>query len=109
MHVLEHVPDDAAAMRELARVLRPDGLAVVMVPAHGDLEVTDEDPSAGEDERLRRFGQADHVRRYGTDLRERLGAAGFDVTVVDYLARLGPGSVRRYGLGGGPLYTAYSR
>lgn len=31
--VLEHLPDDAGAMAELARVLRPGGLAAVTVPA----------------------------------------------------------------------------
>ena len=30
--VLEHIPDDAAAMRELARVLRPGGAMAVTVP-----------------------------------------------------------------------------
>ena len=32
--VLEHVEDDAAAVRELARVLRPGGLLVVSTPLH---------------------------------------------------------------------------
>ena len=31
-HVLEHIPDDAAAMAEMARVLAPGGVAVVQVP-----------------------------------------------------------------------------
>lgn len=30
--VLEHIPDDAAAMKEIARVLKPDGRAAVTVP-----------------------------------------------------------------------------
>jgi SAM-dependent methyltransferase len=33
LDVLEHIPDDAAAVRGFARVLRPGGLAVVTVPA----------------------------------------------------------------------------
>ncbi len=41
-HVLEHVPDDALAMRELCRVLRPSGWAILQVPIL--LARTDEDP-----------------------------------------------------------------
>jgi SAM-dependent methyltransferase len=33
--VLEHIPDDVAAMRELARVLRPGGTMAVTVPRCG--------------------------------------------------------------------------
>ena len=33
--VLEHLPDDAGAMAELARVLRPGGLLAVSVPRYG--------------------------------------------------------------------------
>jgi SAM-dependent methyltransferase len=53
--VLEHIPDDVAALREVARVVRPDGVLAVSVPA---------DPS--------RFGPSDHwaghVRRYTREL-----------------------------------------
>ena len=77
-HVLEHVPDDRAAMRELARVLAPGGLGLVQVPWNAG-GVTDEDPDAGEQERLRRFGQADHVRFYGDDLETRLVECGLSV------------------------------
>src|SRR4051794_2426750 len=31
-HVLEHIPDDSTAIREIARVLRPEGLGFIQVP-----------------------------------------------------------------------------
>ena len=80
-HVLEHVPDDASAMRELCRVLAPGGIALLSVPLRG--EVTEEDFACDEGERLRRFGQTDHVRRYGWDFFDRLRAAGFTADPVD--------------------------
>jgi SAM-dependent methyltransferase len=79
VHVLEHVTNDGAALRELRRVLAPGGEAIVMVPLLGP--TTQEDPAAPPEERIRRFGQADHVRLYGTDLNERIAAAGFEPRV----------------------------
>jgi len=78
-HVLEHVPQDRAAMREVARVLKETGTALIMVPFH-DAPVTDEDPSiTSPAEREVRFGQHDHVRYYGRDIIERLTMAGLRV------------------------------
>jgi len=77
-HVLEHVPDDRAAMREIARVLSATGLGLVQVPHRPDTP-TDEDPDAPEDERIRRFGQADHVRYYGDDFEQRLVDCGLAI------------------------------
>jgi SAM-dependent methyltransferase len=34
LDLLEHIPDDGAAVRELARALRPGGLLVITVPAY---------------------------------------------------------------------------
>jgi SAM-dependent methyltransferase len=80
-HVLEHVDDDQRAMRELHRVLRPGGWAIVLVPVTGDR--TFEDPRITDPrEREKAFGQEDHLRRYGPDIVERLGAAGFAVEVT---------------------------
>lgn len=88
-HVLEHVPDDRAAMREIARVLRPGGRALVQVPFRGNRE-TDEDPDALEDERIARFGQADHVRWYGRDFEDRLAEAGLVGSRIHPVDLLGP-------------------
>jgi SAM-dependent methyltransferase len=82
-HVLEHVPDDRAAMRELRRVLAPGGWAILLVP-DVESEHTIEDPSITDaTERLRRFGQEDHVRRYGRDYLDRLVDAGFSPRMID--------------------------
>jgi len=79
-HVLEHVPDDRCAMRELYRVLTPGGWAILQVPIATKLEHTQEDPSVKDpSERERRFGQDDHVRIYGADYVARLTSAAFRV------------------------------
>lgn len=74
-HVLEHVPDDRAAMRELARVTAPGGLVLVFVPHRPD-QPTDEGPLRPGETRERRFGQDDHVRWYGADLDDRFVEEG---------------------------------
>lgn len=80
-HVLEHVPDDHKAMREIFRTLKPGGWALIQVPISKentieDLSITD--PA----ERERLYWQDDHVRLYGLDIKERLARAGFDVEVI---------------------------
>jgi len=80
-HVLEHVPDDKKAMSELLRVLKKDGWAVLMVPVNSDKTI--EDPTLNNPkERLRLFGQEDHVRSYGPDFKDRLENTGFKVKVI---------------------------
>jgi SAM-dependent methyltransferase len=97
-HVLEHVFDDQAAMRELRRVLRPEGCAVLQVPIGGALEDTLEDPAAvTEADRIRMFGQRDHVRLYAAgDYVRRLAKAGFRVDLSRAVDCLGEERTRRY-------------
>lgn len=96
-HVLEHVGDDGLAMRELVRVLAPGGLALLLLPITAD--TTFEDPTiVSPEERLRVFGQADHVRRYGPDVVGRLEAAGFAVSVVRSGDLYGEEDIERMGL-----------
>lgn len=87
-HVLEHIPDDRAAMREIARVLAPAGRALLQVPLSHVLEATREgDGSESEAERIRRYGQRDHVRIYARDdYPRRLREAGLAVELWDAFA-----------------------
>ncbi len=79
-HILEHVADDASAMREIHRVLKPKGFAILQVPLALDLRETLEDVSAKtRKQRKIAFGQRDHVRLYGLDYFDRLQKHGFSV------------------------------
>lgn len=78
-HVLEHV-DDSKALRELQRILRPGGRLLVMVPVIEGWAQTYENPYlVDRRERTLHFGQKDHVRYYGRNVRDRIITAGFDI------------------------------
>lgn len=80
-HVLEHIEEDGQAMREMFRVLRPGGVALIVVPIYPlDRAETEEDFSIQDEAgRLAVFGAIDHVRNYGLDIEGRIRSAGFDV------------------------------
>ena len=91
-HVLEHIPDDRAALAEVRRILAPGGLLVLQVPIGG--ETTFEDPSVTTDEgRLEKFLQEDHVRLYGRDIVARIEASGFACEMLS-AASLSPAEQR---------------
>ena len=76
-HVLEHV-DDAAALAEIYRILKERGRFIATSPVIEGWQHTYENPEVGDDEgRNIHFGQADHVRFYGRDIRDRIRAVGF--------------------------------
>lgn len=94
-HVLEHIPDDAAAMRELYRLLKPGGTALLSAPINATRHETHEDPTVvRSDARWAHFSAHDHVRYYGLDFEDRLAAAGF---IVERF-RLGPAEEVKFGL-----------
>jgi SAM-dependent methyltransferase len=98
-HVLEHVPDDTRAMRELHRVLAPGGSAILMVPIMTTATRTDEDPRITDaNQRWLRFGQGDHVRMYcKPDWLSRLRASGWNVRELGAEA-FGADSFQRHGI-----------
>jgi hypothetical protein len=82
-HVLEHIPEDRMATRELIRILKPGGTALLMVPIDASLQNTYEDWNIQSPaDRLRAFGQQDHVRIYGLDFVQRLLQPGTTIEEV---------------------------
>ena len=96
-HVLEHVDNDLQAMREIARVLKPGGFAILQVPFFAPIpDLTIEDPAITlPREREQAFGQADHVRKFGKDYPQRIERAGLHA-VADAFAKTV--DANRYGL-----------
>jgi len=104
-HVLEHIQEDRQAMAELYRVLRPGGLALVLVPCLEDEATTREDPTVVDPaERERLFGRSDHVRFYGRDLIDRLESVGFEVQLERFAETLPAEAVTRYALDHDPIF-----
>ena len=98
-HVLEHIQDDGKAMRELYRVLKSGGFAILQVPLSFMFEETCEDFTVQDpQERERLFGQRDHVRLYGTDYVRRLEKAGFSVAQVGPETFLDARAIAKYRL-----------
>jgi SAM-dependent methyltransferase len=98
-HVLEHVTDDRAAMRELCRVLAPGGFAVLQVPIATLLAETREDPQLSPEERSASFGDPTHLRLYAEpDYVRRLEQAGFAAEPKDARTLLGDRAVSTYAL-----------
>lgn len=98
-HVLEHIIDDAKAMKELFRVLKPGGWALLQSPVDYQRTHTFEDKNIiAPHDRMRVFGHQDHVRIYGQDYQDRLEKAGFTVQLDDYVQKLEDGTIKKYGL-----------
>ncbi|RYG44378.1 MAG: class I SAM-dependent methyltransferase [Chitinophagaceae bacterium] len=89
-HILEHIPDDGKAIREIYRVLRPGGIAILQVPFSASILSTIEDPGISDPERQEElFGQKDHVRIYGLrDYINRVERGGFESVVLSPSALL---------------------
>lgn len=103
-HVLEHIPDDEKAMKEIYRVLRPGGRAILQIPQDLKREKTFEDDSITDPkERATIFGQYDHVRVYGRDYFNKLRHVGFKVEEVDLTSEMDAALVERYRLAKGEI------
>ena len=67
--VLEHISDENKGLQEIYRVLKPNGVAVLTVPIVKGRKCFEDASIVSASDRLRLFGQEDHVRLYGDDLK----------------------------------------
>ncbi|MCR4689480.1 MAG: class I SAM-dependent methyltransferase [Saccharofermentans sp.] len=82
-HVLEHVSSYNKALSEMRRVLRPGGTLVISFPIDETLGTVFEQEANTPEDRIKLFGQVDHIRVFGRDSKEIIASAGFDVDTID--------------------------
>jgi SAM-dependent methyltransferase len=100
LHVLEHVPADIAAVREIFRILRPGGQAILQVPIDWSLDLTVE---YGKPNPL----ETGHVRRYSEKgFASRLSLEGFQVSTGSAGEFFSEDDIKRYGFDRDPVYFA---
>jgi SAM-dependent methyltransferase len=98
-HVMEHVDDPLQCMKELYRVLKPGGWAIMQVPQDVNRLETFEDKNiTSPEDREKYYWQKDHVRLFGMDYPNWLEKAGFRTEVFDKESKVGADKIERYRL-----------
>ena len=82
--VLEHVFNDQKAIKEINRILKTQGIAVLTVPQGDNLKYTIKYlTDISRKERELKFGNFDHYRLYGTDFKKKLEDEKFIVKIFE--------------------------
>jgi len=108
LHVLAHISNDRAAIREMFRVLRPNGVSLIMTPMNDSYEATLEDPTIIDPvERDKLFGEWDFVRVYGRDFVGRLTQEQFRVDVIRPVEHLNETELAKMGVWNDQIFLSH--
>lgn len=98
-HVLEHVLDYKKAIKEIFRVLKKGGFAIVQTPFSKKIKNHFTDPNIKSNEdRARYYGESDHVRIFGQDLFSDFSEAGFELKIKSHSSILSGYDPSKYGV-----------
>lgn len=95
-HVIEHIDDEARALSELYRVMKPGAFAVIQVPVQVKKTVQREELTRLQAKRILVYDC--HLRAYGLDFKDTLEEAGFEVEVSEFVKKFSREDIKRYGL-----------
>lgn len=97
-HVMEHIVNEEKAVSEVIRVLKPDGKWIFSFPICMEFKTYEDDSIVTEEQRLKAYGQKDHVRLYGNDFKERFEKYGLKLEIYSPKDELPTEVIERWGL-----------
>lgn len=97
-HVLEHVENIDLAFAEIKRVLKSTGKLIISFPICMDIKTKEDKSITKPEDRLREYGQSDHVRLFGSDYKEYIEKRNFKVEVKSPQDILMNGEIKKYGM-----------
>lgn len=84
-HVLEHISDERKAIEEIKRVLKPSGKFLFSMPLCESQDTYESSEKLTEADRLKLYGQKDHVRLYGRNTKNHM--EGYGLHVDEYIVQ----------------------
>ncbi len=107
-HVLGHIPDEAKAIKEIYRVLKKNGLAILMTLIDLESKNTFEDKKIiSSKDKLKYYGEFDLCRLHGLDFMDRIKKHNFKVEVIDYRKSFSEEIQSKFSLGDGKREIIY--
>ena len=98
-HVLQEIPNDKKAIKEIFRILTKNGIAIITVPENKRITKTFENQGEKDDkDRAKLYGYYGARRIYGKDFVKRLENAGFKVEVINYIEEFNKKDIEKCGL-----------
>ena len=97
-HVLEHIERIDIAFSEIKRVLKPDGKLIVSFPICMDIKTKEDKSITQPEDRLKEYGQVDHVRLFGCDYKEQIEKLGLRADVKSPRDILADDIIKKYGM-----------
>lgn len=97
-HVMEHVYEEEKAFSEIRRCLKPEGFFIFSTPICWSQKTYEDNDVTTAYDRIKYYGQEDHVRLYGNDIVDRIEEFGFDVNLLHCHEIKDGDEIKKFGL-----------
>lgn len=96
-HVMEHIANEEQAVSEIKRVLKTSGKWIFSFPICTDMKTYEDKTIFSPEQRLKAYGQKDHVRLYGYDFAERFERYGLKLQIYRPEDEMDDAQINKFG------------